>query len=214
MQIQAIKVSHALMDVNSYILAEEGSGRAVVIDPSFDVPKLLRVLADEQLYCEAILLTHGHFDHIAGVSALKQEFGAPVYIHPADAAMLRDPAENKSLDFPGLELSPIEADHLLRDVDRLELAGLSVLVLATPGHSRGSVCYLCGDYLFTGDTLFNLSIGRTDFPEGSGSQMRESLEKLSRIEKDYIVHPGHGASSSLAFEKDNNPFLGRLKWSL
>ena len=113
----------------------------------------------------------------------------------------------------GLRVQTAPAEQQMKNVEKLHLAGMEIVVLSTPGHSPGSVCYLSGDYLFSGDTLFNLSAGRTDFPGGSMEDLNASMELLKKIEKDYIVHPGHEGSTSLQFEKDNNPFMGNAEWS-
>ncbi|MBQ9941432.1 MAG: MBL fold metallo-hydrolase [Christensenellaceae bacterium] len=209
---QVIKIVNEPMSVNTYILFEEDDNKAVVIDPSFASEKILRVLKDEGLTCEAVLLTHGHFDHIAGVSALRETFGAPLYIHSGDADMITDAKKNMSPAMGGLHIQLEPAENLIKDVDKLVVGNMEILVLGTPGHSPGSVCYMCEEYMFSGDTLFNLSIGRTDLPGGSVEEMRRSMGLLENIDKDYIVHPGHGESSSLEFEKANNPFMGRNAW--
>lgn len=212
-QSQVIKIVSQPLSVNTYILFLEDTGEAVVIDPSFYSERILKVLREEKLDCRAVLLTHGHFDHIAGVSAVREHYHAPVYIHAADAPMLSDPEKNMSAMMGGLRVQTAPAEQQMKNVEKLHLAGMEIVVLSTPGHSPGSVCYLSGDYLFSGDTLFNLSAGRTDFPGGSMEDLNASMELLKKIEKDYIVHPGHEGSTSLQFEKDNNPFMGNAEWS-
>ena len=127
--------------------------------------------------------------------------------------MLSDPEKNMSAMMGGLRVQTAPAEQQMKNVEKLHLAGMEIVVLSTPGHSPGSVCYLSGEYLFSGDTLFNLSAGRTDFPGGSMENLNASMELLKKIEKDYIVHPGHEGSTSLQFEKDNNPFMGNAEWS-
>ena len=184
-----------------------------IVSQPLSVNTYIKVLREEKLDCRAILLTHGHFDHIAGVSAVREHYHAPVYIHAADAPMLSDPEKNMSAMMGGLRVQTAPAEQQMKNVEKLHLAGMEIVVLSTPGHSPGSVCYLSGDYLFSGDTLFNLSAGRTDFPGGSMEDLNASMELLKKIEKDYIVHPGHEGSTSLQFEKDNNPFMGNAEWS-
>ena len=200
------------MGTNCYVV-DAGNGSAIAIDPGAEGDELLAFFKEKGLKLTKILLTHGHFDHIAGVSAVREHYHAPVYIHAGDAPMLSDPEKNMSAMMGGLRVQTAPAEQQMKNVEKLHLAGMEIVVLSTPGHSPGSVCYLSGDYLFSGDTLFNLSAGRTDFPGGSMEDLNASMELLKKIEKDYIVHPGHEGSTSLQFEKDNNPFMGNAEWS-
>lgn len=206
------KITSPEMDVNTYVVWQEGAREAIVIDPSFAVDRVLACLHAEGLQCRAILLTHGHFDHIAGIKRLKEQTGAPVAIHREDADMLFDAEKNLSRGF-GLDITAAPADMELAQ-QIYTFAGIEVKVLHTPGHSPGSVCYFIEDAIFSGDTLFNLGVGRTDFPGGNFQTLKESLEKLKLVKGEYAVYPGHGHSTSLAYEVDNNPYLGEEKWSL
>jgi hydroxyacylglutathione hydrolase len=207
------KMVDPLMGENAYIVYKEGAAESVVIDPSFQIEAILRYLKEESLSCGAILLTHGHFDHMAGVDTLRKETGASVYIHERDADKLTDAEKNMSIQF-GAGLTTEPAEHLLTKDETVLLAGLQIKVLSTPGHSLGSVCYIIEDVIFSGDTLFNMSIGRTDFDDSDQDEMFASLHKLKALEGEYLVHPGHASSTSLQYEISNNPFLGDEKWSL
>ncbi|MBQ5957001.1 MAG: MBL fold metallo-hydrolase [Clostridia bacterium] len=209
---EVTKIVNQIMDINTYVVWYEGENEALVIDPSFDVLKTEAFLEQESLKVTAILLTHGHFDHIAGVERLRKDTGAPVYIHEDDAYMLGDPYGNFGKQF-GLDIVTAPAEHLLKQ-EIAEIGRFSVKVLSTPGHTNGSVCYFIDEDMFTGDTLFNLGIGRTDLDCSSWDKMKASLEKIALIEGDYNVYPGHGTSTTLKYELDNNPFLGDGKWSL
>lgn len=206
------KIVSRIMEVNSYVVWQEDSKRALVIDPSFEVEKILACLREEGLECEAILLTHGHFDHIAGLETLREQTGAQAAIHKLDAPMLTDGSKNLSAEM-GAPMICKEAELQLEQ-QIYTFAGMEVKVLHTPGHTKGSVCYFIEDAIFSGDTLFNLSVGRTDLPGGSWTQMQQTLAKIKLIEGEYAVYPGHGHSTSLAYEIDNNPYLGEKKWSL
>jgi len=196
--------------VNSYVV-ETAPGRCIIIDLGGDPDYLMKFLESHKLKLRKILLTHGHFDHIGGVEAVRKLTGAEVYIHEDDAKMLTSAEYSLAA---GISYHPftsvtdftaITGDSLLNDGD------LSFQVLHTPGHSEGSVCYVCGNVMFTGDTLFRDSIGRTDFPGSNPIDMRNSLCALKMINGDYKVLPGHGPASSLRYEQNNNPYMRNLK---
>ena len=179
---------------NCYILKNEG--KALVIDPGYEPETVLAHLRRENLTLEAILLTHGHFDHVGAVKELAAQTDCRVYIHPAESTLP----------------SMLTAGNLFYtdtygEGDVLELAGLTLRVLSTPGHTPGSVCLLCQNVLCSGETLFAGSCGRTDLPGGDWATIRESLRRLSEIEADFTVCPGHGESTSLSREKATNPYI-------
>lgn len=184
---------------NCYLLADEDSGALAVIDPGDDISRtLLHLCVDNGRELRYIFLTHGHYDHVGGVTALRRIFpNVPVCLHPEDG-------NGTDRLLPTAALGPLT---LWRDGEVVPLGGLKVEVLHTPGHTRGSVSLRCRDALFTGDTLFAGSMGRTDFPGGSDSQMMDSLHRLGELEGDYRVFPGHGDFTTLERERAENPYL-------
>lgn len=208
--MEIIKMTGGPAAANMYILFNEGSHDAVIIDASCPAERVLSVLKEEQLRLRAILLTHGHFDHIMSADDLRKKTGASVYIHRNDDEMLEDPEKNLSLMMTGRPVKTSLSDEVAEDGDIINEAGLSLYVMHTPGHTRGSVCYIAEGELFSGDTLFHMGIGRTDLPGGSFEILENSLKKILTVEGDPTVLPGHGESTSLLFEKDNNPFMSML----
>ena len=154
----------------------------------------------------AVWLTHGHFDHIGAADALRAAFSCPIVALAAEAALLADPQKNLSSAFSKAPLS-LTADTLLADGDTFAFGGETVGVLHTPGHTSGSCCYKLGKWLFTGDTLFDGSIGRADFPTGDPTALSLSLERLAAIPDDLCVLPGHGAATTLAVQRAVNPYM-------
>ena len=184
---------------NCYLLVDEDSGALAVIDPGDDISDtLMRLCVDNGWEVRAIFLTHGHYDHVGGVNPLRRKFpDAPVYLHPEDTGKTD-------------RLSPtagLGTVNLWREGDVVPLGGLQVEVLHTPGHTPGSVCLRCRDALFTGDTLFAGSMGRTDFSGGNGEAMMASLKRLAQLEGDYRVFPGHSEFTTLERERQTNPYL-------
>ena len=187
---------------NCYILEDEEAGLAAVIDPGDEAGKILKALEDEKVKVEYILLTHGHYDHTTAVPALHKALPeAKIYIHQADA------------HGAGSQLFPLagQVDELLLydEGDTLPMGGLTIEVLHTPGHSKGSVVLKVADVLFCGDTLFANSMGRTDLPGGSYQEIMASLKRLGQLEGDYHVCPGHDRISTLDRERKSNFFLGQ-----
>lgn len=193
------------LQANCYLLSDE-EGATAVIDPGDEAGTILETVRAGELAVEAILLTHAHFDHILAADELRRETGAPVYVYETDAPALADPRRSLTVLAKG-GAGPLRADHLLKDGEELRVGRLTVSVLHTPGHTPGSCCFLCGDALFSGDTLFAGSIGRTDFPGGDDQAMAASLRMLAALEPGIRVFPGHGESTTLSKERMENPYL-------
>ena len=181
---------------NCYILHQAGNRDCLVIDPGYEPEIILSYLSEKGLTIQAILLTHGHFDHVGAVRELAAQTDCRVYLNPKELAMP-----------PMLTAGPLYYTHTYGEGDRLDIAGISLLVLETPGHTPGSVCLITENHLFSGDTLFRGSCGRTDLPCGDHRAMTESLKRLAALREDYNVYPGHGSNTTLAREQKTNPYL-------
>ena len=197
------------IEANTYILIDEESGSAAIIDAGDCNKKLLEALNDDRIRkIEYILLTHGHFDHIDGVPDIKKHFpDAKIAIHEADAPCLGDDSLSLARGFGRLFSKKVNADIILHDGDSLPFGNDEITVIHTPGHTKGGVTYKIGSSLFTGDTLFYLSIGRTDFPGGSYDVLNDSVMRLFDLEGEYTVYPGHDRTTSLDFERQHNRFV-------
>ena len=194
--------------VNCYVVSDEGTGETVVIDPGGVSEELLEQLdsigAERIKY---ILLTHMHFDHTMGVNRVRDETGAKVLIHKLEEEGLHDPALN-GVDAFGFRTGVLpRADGTFEDGDIIEFGDSKLRVMHTPGHSAGSCCFIGDGVIFSGDTLFNMSAGRTDLATGSVLQLRESLRRLAALKGDYDVYPGHEDKTTLAYERKHNPYI-------
>lgn len=202
-----MKVSYKVfgdLDNNCYLLLDETTNKSALIDCTVADDRMRELIGDTDL--QYILLTHGHFDHIGGVRDIKKEYGCKVVISSVDAPMLSSGKASLAA-FCGVEQNDTEPDITVQDGDYIELGTLKIKVLSTPGHTSGSVCYVVGDALFSGDTLFYCSCGRTDFPTGSSDDMIKSLKKLASLDGNYKVYTGHNQLSNLDFERKNNPYM-------
>lgn len=202
-----MKVSYKVfgdLDNNCYLLLDETTNKSALIDCTVADDRMRELIGDTDL--QYILLTHGHFDHIGGVRDIKKEYGCKVVISSVDAYMLSSGKASLAA-FCGAEQNDTEPDITVQDGDEIEVGTLKIKVLSTPGHTSGSVCYVVGDALFSGDTLFYCSCGRTDFPTGSSDDMIKSLKKLASLDGNYKVYTGHNQLSDLDFERKNNPYM-------
>lgn len=193
------------LQTNCYIFYTE-NGDAAIIDPGDEALRLEQYLRMQKLSVKAIWLTHGHLDHIGAAASLRETFGCPIAACVHEKALLCDPVQNLSLAFTGRQLS-LMPDILYADGDTFSFGERTVTVLHTPGHTGGSCCYLTDTVLFSGDTLFLQSAGRTDFPTGDPTALRLSLERLTALPDDLAVLPGHGPATRLADEKSRNPYM-------
>ncbi|MDE6723040.1 MAG: MBL fold metallo-hydrolase [Eubacterium sp.] len=189
---------------NCYLLTDEESGKSALVDCTDASDKMLSFLENADL--EYILLTHGHYDHIGGVKEIKERFKAKVVISEADADMLSSSRLSLAVFCGGVH-HDTNAELLVKDGNVITLGKTDIKVMATPGHTKGGVCYIADDVIFTGDTLFCCSCGRTDFPGGSFSEIKDSLQRLASLDKNYKIYPGHEEFSTLDFEKQNNPYM-------
>lgn len=196
-----------MVSTNVWFLKNKETGELLVVDPADRADAIERKAQMMEGKPAAILLTHGHFDHILAADSLRRRWDVPIYAMEDERELLADPAKNLSGDW-GSACS-IEADHWLRDNEELELAGFRIRVLHTPGHTAGSCCYYLADeaILISGDTLFLGSVGRTDMPTASGRQMQQSIHRLlGELPDETKVYPGHDDETTIAYEKRYNPF--------
>jgi glyoxylase-like metal-dependent hydrolase (beta-lactamase superfamily II) len=188
------------IETNCYVVSDEASRLCAVIDPGDEPSRILDYIEGEDLKCSCVLLTHAHFDHVGAVPEILEETGATLYMNKKDNGVALGGDPNESFDAP-------EGTRFYSDGDVVEVGGISFKVLETPGHTPGSVCLICGDAIFTGDTLFRDSCGRTDFLLGDSDAMMNSLRRIARLNGDYEVFPGHMSPSTLERERRMNYFI-------
>ncbi|UCB51906.1 MAG: MBL fold metallo-hydrolase [Candidatus Zixiibacteriota bacterium] len=196
-----------LLETNCYILGDEKTKEAVVIDPGEDFEEIDRQLRGSELKVTYIVLTHGHFDHTGALARLKASTGAEVLIHEKDAPMLSPSGQAQPVLLDS-GADPCAADRTLKEGDRIQFGENTLEILHTPGHTPGEISLVTDKMIFTGDTLFCGSVGRTDLAGGSYQKLIESIkEKLLTRGDDYLIYPGHGPASSIGEERRSNPFL-------
>ena len=198
--LNSTRLPLGVYQANCYIIREENSTSCCVLDPGGEAKKVLEFMQVRNLTLDAILLTHGHFDHVGAVKELHEATGCKVYICAEDLTL---PAK-----WTAGELTYTDT---YAEGDVLELSGLTIRVLHTPGHTPGSVCLLVDDTLYTGDTLFARSSGRTDLPGGDSQVILTSLRRLNDLEGEYTVCPGHSGSTTLSLEREYNPFMKQAR---
>lgn len=196
------------VETNCYLIINTDNNESVIVDPA-DSPELIYdMVVRSSSTPQAILLTHGHFDHITAADAVREKYGIPIYASKDEEKLLASPARNLSNAY-GMNLR-VTADILHEDGDILNIAGLNICAIHTPGHTAGGTCYYIESdgILISGDTLFAGSVGRTDYPTASSAALMESLhDKLCVLPDDTDVYPGHGEFTTIGYEKQNNPFM-------
>ena len=207
--IKIEKMVLGMVRTNTWFVLHEETKELILIDPADDAARIIQKIEENEWKLQAILLTHGHFDHIGAVDDLRAHFkGVQCYVGEDEKEVLENRSYNLSASF-GSGFA-VRADHLLKDKETLTLAGFKLQVIETPGHTKGGVCYYLPQegVLFSGDTLFHASVGRTDFPTGSMSQIVRSLRYLTEnLPGETVVYPGHQETTTIACEKRFNPYL-------
>lgn len=204
MRIQRLALG--ALDTNCFIVGDDSGGPLIVIDPGADPAHILAEIGTRKV--SAVILTHGHFDHLGAVREVLCSTGAPLLVHEADSVAMTTPEGAGGAMF-GFDASAPNADRVLADGDRVTAGAVALEVLHTPGHTPGSICLLGEGHLFSGDTLFSGSVGRTDFPGGDSQEMRRSIARLSQLADETRVHCGHGPDTSIGRERKVNPFFPR-----
>lgn len=206
--MEILKLQVGALSTNCYII-KSNRNNGVIIDPGADFNDIMAVLKSHSINLKYIVLTHGHFDHVGAVVQLKNATNAKVYLHRLDVELTKNPSLSLSTfadDYS--KFDPFSPDVILEDGYRFSLDELIFHTIHTPGHTKGSCVITLEDVMFSGDTLFKGSVGRTDLFGGSQSEMSMSAKKLAKIRKDYVVLPGHGEQTQLGIERNTNPYMG------
>ena len=189
---------------NTYIVYDDAGSTCCIIDPGYFPRVILEEVSRLGLTVDAILLTHGHFDHVGAVKEIVKETGCKLWMQESDWSQRKNPVTAYFYPIANCTFTEVQ---FCEEGKEIAAGGLTFRVLETPGHTWGSVCYLCENALFSGDTLFEASCGRTDLPGGDWDTIEKSLHRLAEIEENHTVYPGHGGSTTLAFEKRYNPYM-------
>jgi hydroxyacylglutathione hydrolase len=202
-EIESVVVG--MLEGNCYLVKCDPGGRGVIIDPGDEGDRIAAEVDAMGLEPEAILLTHGHIDHVNAAAGLRRRFRSRVVCHAADRAMIEN---GEVLSLWGLQREPCKVDQVVGHGDIIPVGCSEIRVIHSPGHTRGSVCFMLDSVLFSGDVLFKCSIGRTDLPGGSDREMAETLRtKIAVLDPGVRVYPGHGPETTVGYEKMHNPFL-------
>lgn len=213
--MKVTRITGGPLQTNAYLLTDTATGATAVVDPGFESQELtdaIRSAGTENV--RAILLTHGHFDHMMGVNSVKKLTNAKIYLYADEAPFISDVSLNLAYMMGSDDSEAFSPDVLLNDGDTIELGDMQICVLHTPGHTAGSCCYLVENAVFSGDTLMKGTCGRTDFPTGNYPQMLASLKKISAVKGNYRVCPGHESETTLNEERKNNPYMGKDGYDL
>ncbi len=205
MQIRSIPVGMLL--TNCYILKDDKTDIAAVIDPGGKAEKILAEIDEMRADVKYIIFTHGHYDHILAAHAIQQATGAEILIHELDSEYLKKDFVTTFGKYTTASYIEVTPDRLLKDGDKIELGSLTLDVINTPGHTNGSICLLCEDVMFSGDTLFKGTCGRCDLTGGDINKMYQSLKRLAELPGNYRVLPGHESATTLDYERQANEYM-------
>lgn len=204
--MKIVNISSGFVNANSYLLIDESTFDAAIVDPGGDAPALISAICENGVKVVAILLTHGHYDHILALDEIKDFTKAPVYIHEYDNVCLGNTIFSL-MSMVGRSDTFDDADVKLQDGDEIRVGESIIKVIHTPGHTTGSVCFWTDTGLISGDTLFYDSIGRTDFPGGDFNTIESSIRNLYKLNGDTVVYPGHGGTTTIEHERKYNMFV-------
>jgi len=201
------KIPVGIFETNCYIFGDNLSKEVIIIDPGDEADKIINVIEINNYIVKYIIITHGHFDHILAIKDIKNKYNIKIAIHKNDAEYLSNNNLNLSSTVPNITFEGITPDIIVKDGDILNLGKYKLEIIHTPGHTDGGICIKIDDILFSGDTLFRGSIGRTDFPSGSFDKIEASIKKLYTLKDDTKIYPGHGSFTNIGREKRSNPFV-------